>query len=74
LLISNLEDVVELDFYDFQAQIEQRKRELGIEETEADIEALRNKGGRRTEGKRALLRAAEQRALRSGKSPTRSYY
>lgn len=49
-----------------------RKVELGIRETPESVDAMRNKGGQRTDSKRELLRRTEERAqaagLRSGKS------
>ena len=59
---------------DFAAEIETRKRELGIVDDDATTEALRNKGSTRTLKKRALLARIEKRALAAGKVPVRSYY
>ena len=63
-----------VDFYAFLDEAEQRKRDLGIDDSEPAIDALRNKGARRSAGKRALLSAIEKRSLSSGKTPRRSYY
>ncbi len=59
---------------DFLAAVEARKASLGVREAPAAIEALRNKGGRRTPAKRDLLRRAEERALAAGRQPVPSYY
>ncbi len=59
---------------DFLADIERRKLELGMVDTPASVEAMRNKGGQRTEEKRELLRRADARALAAGRRPVPSYY
>ncbi|WP_397585818.1 hypothetical protein [Sphingorhabdus sp.] len=46
----------------FAAEVEARKRELGVVDYEATKEALRNKGGTRTPEKRAFLVRIEVRA------------
>lgn len=61
-----------LDIY--LADVEQRKLALGSDESVQATDALRNKGGRRTASKRALLRRAEQRARAAGRVPVLSYY
>ena len=58
----------------FLADIEARKAALGVEDTPAEVEALRNKGGRRTPKKRALMRRVEERARAAGVKPLKSYY
>ena len=47
-------------------QASTRKAELGIRDTPAEVEAMRNKGVNRTPEKRELLRRAEQRAKIAG--------
>jgi len=52
-----------------------RKLALGLSpESEAAVDALRNKGGQRTLEKRELLRRAEVRARQAGQDPVISYY
>lgn len=51
-----------------------RKEELGIRDTPESVEAMRNKGGYRTEAKRELLRRAEERTKAAGLEPGKSYY
>lgn len=58
----------------FAAEIEAKKRELGIVDDEATTEALRNKGGARTPTKRAFLARIEARAKAAGRKPVRAYY
>lgn len=58
----------------FAAEIEAKKRELGIVDDEATTEALRNKGGARTPMKRAFLARIEARAKAAGRKPVRAYY
>lgn len=58
----------------FAAEVEARKRELGVVDDEATTEALRNKGSTRTPKKRAFLARIAKRAIASGKEPVRSYY
>lgn len=59
---------------DFLARIKERKEKLGIVETEADIEAMRNKGLNRTAEKRALLKCISDRAKAAGLKPIKSYF
>jgi hypothetical protein len=59
---------------DFLAEVEERKRALGIVDTPESIEAMRNKGGQRTPEKRELLRRVEERARAAGLEPVKSYY
>jgi hypothetical protein len=59
---------------DLLSQIDERKRVLGLTDTSAATEALRNKGGNRTQEKRELLRRAELRARQAGRKPIVSYY
>ncbi len=54
--------------------VEARKRELGIIDTPASIEAMRNKGTDRTPQKRVALAAAEKRARLAGRTPIPAYF
>jgi hypothetical protein len=58
---------------DLLSRIEERKRLLGLADTAATTEALRNKGGSRSPEKRELLRRAELRARQAGRKPITSY-
>lgn len=62
------------DFYAFVAEAEIRKRVLGVDETPAVIDAMRNRGDRRTPAKRALLRRIDARARSAGRAPVFAYY
>ncbi len=66
--------MVTISMADFTAQIEARKREIGMVDDAATTEAMRNKGGNRTPKKRALLSRIEGRAIAAGRKPLRSYY
>ena len=57
---------------DFVARVQARKAALGL--TEADFAAARNSGLRRTEGKRAQLRAMAERAKAAGLTPYPAKY
>jgi hypothetical protein len=59
---------------EFLDRIRERKAALGIEDTPAATEAMRNKGGQRTVSKRQLLAQAEERAAAAGRSPIKSYF
>ncbi|MGI4939963.1 MAG: hypothetical protein ACRYHQ_05275 [Janthinobacterium lividum] len=59
---------------DHLAQVAARKAQLGIVETTADTDAMRNKGGQRTLAKRELLRRVDERAQAAGRSPIVAYY
>jgi len=63
-----------MDYEEYAAQMDLRKVELGIDESPEAIEALRNKGERRTESKRRLLQAALERSLASGLEPVACYF
>ena len=56
------------------ADIKARKAALGIEDTPEKVEAMRNKGGRRTPEKQELLRRIEERTRVAGIEPSKSYY
>ncbi len=58
----------------FLADIKARKAALGMKDTPAEVETMRNKGGRRTPEKRKLLRRVEERARSAGVEPLESYY
>ncbi len=58
----------------FLSGIKARKAALGMIDTPAEVEAMRNKGGRRTPEKRELLRRVEERARAAGMEPLKSYY
>ncbi|MGI4798336.1 MAG: hypothetical protein ACRYG8_30695 [Janthinobacterium lividum] len=59
---------------DYLAQVEIRKLEIGMRETDADIQAMRNRGDNRTQVKRALLTSVEARARAAGVTPVVSFY
>ena len=59
---------------DYLAQVEARKLQVGMRETEADVDALRNCGGNRTEAKRRLLASVDARARAAGVQRVVSYY
>ena len=54
--------------------IRARKRELGIIDSPASTEAMRNKGVDRTPQKRAALASAEQRAREAGRVAIPAYF
>ena len=58
----------------FLSGIKARKAALGMRDTPAEVEAMRNKGGHRTPEKRELLRRVEERARAAGVQPLKSYY
>ncbi len=55
-----------MNFDAYQAQLAERKRELGIV---IDPERYRNNGKRRTASKRALLQALSDLAAKEGRQP-----
>jgi len=57
----------------FLADIKARKAALDMKDTPEEVEAMRNKGGRRTPEKRELLRRVEERARAAGLEPLKSY-
>lgn len=59
---------------DYLAQVEARKLEIGMRDTAADVDALRNRGANRTEAKRCLLASADARARAAGVQRVVSYY
>ena len=66
--------MVTISMADFTAQIEARKREIGMVDDSATTEAMRNKGTNRTPQKRVLLARIEERAIAAGRKTVRSYY
>ena len=63
-----------IDFYAFVSENEEAKIRLGIEDDPESVDALRNKGGLRTEAKRAMLRDAAERARSVGRNPIKAYF
>lgn len=61
------------DLSTFLRVIETRKALVGLDESASAVESRRNKGGRRTASKQALLRRNEQRAEAAGLDPIVSY-
>jgi hypothetical protein len=59
---------------DYLGQVEARKAALGMADTAAETDALRNKGARRTPEKRELLGRARARATAAGQPPVRAYF
>jgi hypothetical protein len=68
------EETMTVDFYAFVEAAEQRKRELGIVETADDVEAMRNRGGNRTQAKRDLLGRMQERAQKADQEAVRAYF
>lgn len=54
---------------EFLADVSARKAQLGFDEGAEAVEARRNKGGRRTARKVAILERAQQRARTAGREP-----
>ncbi len=63
-----------IELRDFLSGVAARKTAIGLRENAADIEAMRNKGARRTPEKRELLRRAEKRAVAASREPVRAHY
>lgn len=63
-----------LDFYTFVYEAEQNKRRFGIDESSEAVDAMRNKGGRRTASKRMMLARAAERARSAGRAAVPAYY
>ena len=55
-------------------QVERRKAAMGLADTPARVDALRNKGASRTPEKRELLARAAVRARAAGREPRTAYY
>jgi hypothetical protein len=58
---------------EFLADVSARKAQLGFDEGAMAVEARRNKGGRRTARKLAILQRTEQRARAALREPVVSY-
>ncbi|GAA5049765.1 hypothetical protein GCM10023208_08210 [Erythrobacter westpacificensis] len=63
-----------LELNSYLAGVKARKAALGLDEGAEAVDARRNKGGRRSASKRALLRKAEKRAKAAKVAPVPSYY
>ncbi|WP_227310753.1 hypothetical protein, partial [Acidisoma cellulosilyticum] len=63
-----------LSLDDLLTGVRARKNELGIIDTPASVEAMRNKGADRTPEKRAALASAEQRARDAGRTPIPAHF
>ena len=63
-----------MTLHQFLSDIKARKAALGMTDTPERVEAMRNKGGRRTPEKRELLRRVEERAREAGVETLKSYY
>ena len=59
---------------DYLAQVEAKKLELGMRDTDAETQAMRNRGGNRTTAKRQLLASVERRARAAGLQTVPSFY
>lgn len=55
-------------------RVERRKAALGLADTPARVDALRNKGGNRSPEKRELLARTATRARAAGREPVTAYY
>ena len=66
--------MIRMSLDDLLKGVRAKKIELGIIDTPASIEALRNKGGDRTPEKRAMLAAAEKRARAAGRKPIQAHF
>lgn len=60
----------QIGFSEFLADVSARKAQLGFDEGAEALEARRNKGGRRTARKVAILERAKQRARTAGREPS----
>lgn len=63
-----------LALQDYLAQVEARKLEIGMTETDVDVQAMRNRGGNRTPAKRQLLASVDARARAAGVQRVASFY
>ncbi len=57
-----------------QQQVNARKTALGMLDTPAEVEVMRNKGANRTPEKRELLRCVENRARAAGVQPVVAHF
>ena len=62
----------EIDFFELQRELAQRKAALGI--TETDAEMFRNSGLRRKAEKRAFLSRIAERCRQAGIAPLKANY
>ncbi len=62
-----------MDIRDFGRDVERRRQALGIVDTPESIDALRNKGHRRTESKKTLLREIARSSREQGVEPPPAY-
>jgi len=58
---------------EFLADVSARKAQLSFDDGAEAVEARRNKGGRRTARKAAILERAQERERMSGRTPVVSY-
>ncbi|MDE1916831.1 MAG: hypothetical protein KGJ57_12630 [Sphingomonadales bacterium] len=65
---------MKFDFYAFVAEAEAYKQQMGLEDTPAATEALRNKGDNRTSQKRGMLARLERRAREAGRQSLPGHY
>lgn len=70
--MSVVRPVDEIDFFELMRQIEERRVAFGI--TEADDEACRNSGSRRTAKKREILQEIADRCHEAGVKPLRANF
>jgi hypothetical protein len=70
--MSAVRQMDEIDFFDLMRQIEERRVAFGI--TEADDEACRNSGLRRTAKKRGILQEIADRCREAGVEPLRANF
>ena len=61
-------------FQDYLAQVEVRKLEVGMRDTEVDVDALRNHGTNRTTAKRRLAISVDAHVCIAGVRRIVSYY
>ena len=57
-----------------QQQVSARKAQLGMLDTPAEVEALRNKGAARPPEKRELLRRIKRRASAANRQPMTAHF
>lgn len=65
---------MKFDFYAFVAETEAYKQEIGLTETPAATESLRNKGVARSSRKRNMLARMEKRAQSAGRKSLPAHY
>lgn len=72
--MTEAEPVNTVTLTDHLERVQRRKAVLGIADTPARSDGLRNKGGSRTPEKRELLARAAARARAAGREPITAYY